>query len=75
MTELERVLVCTVEVVNTITNSPESSRREAAAWLAGELRWERLLDQLRQARTGAAEGPGADIDVPDDHPARRSEAA
>ncbi len=61
--------------MNTITNSPDSSRREAAAWLAGELRWERLLDGLRQARTGDAEGPGADIEIPDAHSERRSEAA
>lgn len=62
--------------MNTITKSPRGDRREAEAWLARELRWERLLDQLRGARTGAVRTSAeADVEFPQERAVRRSEAA
>jgi hypothetical protein len=69
---LERVLVSTVNLVNTITNPTESDRREALAWLAGALRWEGELADLRGEPT--ADARTADTDTPA-QPERRPEAA
>ena len=49
-------------LVNTITNSEQTGRAAAQAWLAGALRWERVLEDLREADQGAeatAETPPA----------------
>lgn len=48
MTPLERVLVDTVIIVKSITNSSDG-RSEAQAWLAGQLAWERVLVGLRDS--------------------------
>lgn len=71
-----------------ITNSSPSERDEALAWLGGALRWERVLDGLREADTDDTDDAGDDLvaaaprravpeapAVPAELPARRSEAA
>ncbi|MBL8774390.1 MAG: hypothetical protein JNK12_00605 [Acidimicrobiales bacterium] len=39
--------------MNTITNSEQAGRVAAQAWLAGALRWERVLEDLREADQSA----------------------
>ena len=57
--------------MNTITNSDQTGRAAAQAWLAGALRWERVLEDLRDAERG--------VEVPvaaaEPAPVRRPEAA
>ena len=62
--------------MKTITNSAEVDRDEAMAWLAGALRWEQTLDDLRHSPSveGEAVAALAAADVTT-APARRAEAA
>jgi hypothetical protein len=63
-----------VDFVKSITNPVEGDRREAEAWLARTLRWERILGELRDSGTDpSADGQGH-ATVPDER-VRRPEAA
>ncbi len=42
-----------MRLVNTITSSDQTGRAAAQAWLADALRWERVLEGLREAELGA----------------------
>lgn len=58
-------------LVNTITNSEQTGRAAAQAWLAGALRWERVLEDLRDADRGIGTPvatPPATAAVPVRHP-------
>ena len=56
--------------MNTITNSEQTGRAAAQAWLAGALRWERVLEDLRDADPGAeaTADPAAAATAPLRHP-------
>ena len=60
-------------LVNTITNSEQTGRAAAQAWLAGALRWERVLEDLRDADQGAEETVAAPPAPP--APVRHPQAA
>jgi len=61
--------------VKPITNSVESDRDEALAWLAGALRWEQVLCVLREEAGGDAAVRAPAVTTPGDLPVRRAEAA
>ncbi len=57
--------------MNKITNSEQTGRAAAQAWLAGALRWERVLEGLREAdldpeaKVAAAPAPPAPVRHPE----------
>ena len=62
-------------LVNTITNSEQTGRAAAQAWLAGALRWERVLEDLREADQGAEATADTAETPPAAAPLRHPEAA
>ena len=60
--------------MNKITNSEQTGRAAAQAWLASALRWERVLEDLRDADRGA-DATVVTPPAPSPVPVRHSEAA